>query len=371
VSAVFSLGSLGCIALGDHQSAPGSAVPHQETVRHPDLSIWLADSANPARAEAVPSVGERRAMAQGVLAVLHENISKGKLNYRFNPSGEGVVIGTAGLAFIATGSNLGGGPYKDSLSAIYKRIKSIMDAGEFPLQPVWGATQSLVFLTELHRTSPPRNRPEIASYIAKYAKRIQDSQTAEGSWCHTFEDKPNSLGYRGLVATSVMALQGLGNAKREGVPVDQKVIDKAVAYLVASSNVGKGFIGYSNRGGQKGMKGPGRTAGGLLAFWPVDRISTNSPPTPADICARSSPTIPSARGRRAPCRPVTAVPRWVSAGQPGMRPPPVPTMNSGRDRAASLRLVAWLTAASPLHRQMARPHPGPRRSVTLPTPGML
>ena len=141
-----------------------------------------------------------------------------------------------------------------------------MDREQFQFQPVWGASQSMVFLANLHRNTLPAGREEVATYLRKYAQKIMSSQTAEGSWCHTFEDVPNSLGYRGLVATSVMALQGLGLAQREGIDIDQDVIDKAVNYIVASSDLKRGQIGYSTRKGQKGIPGPGRTAGGLMAL---------------------------------------------------------------------------------------------------------
>ena len=124
----------------------------------------------------------------------------------------------------------------------------------------------MVFLAILHRNTLPANRQEVADYLSKYAQKIMQSQTAEGSWCHTFEDVPNSLGYGGLVATTVMALQGLGPAQREGIDINQSVIDKAVNYIVISSDLKRGQIGYSDRKGQKGIPGPGRTAGGLMGL---------------------------------------------------------------------------------------------------------
>ena len=177
-----------------------------------------------------------------------------------------MALSTAGLAFLAIGSTLDGGAYQKSLQAIFNRLKDIMDREQFQYQPVWGCSQSMVFLAILHRNTLPANRQEVADYLSKYAQKIMQSQTAEGSWCHTFEDVPNSLGYRGLVATTVMALQGLGPAQREGIDINQSVIDKAVNYIVISSDLKRGQIGYSDRKGQKGIPGPGRTAGGLMGL---------------------------------------------------------------------------------------------------------
>ena len=87
---------------------PQTDVLPQEQPGPPDQ-----DFANP-----LPGNDQRQAAAQEVLQLLHHNIARGQLNYRFNPSGESVVLGTAGLAFIASGSNIASGPYQRSLQAI-------------------------------------------------------------------------------------------------------------------------------------------------------------------------------------------------------------------------------------------------------------
>jgi hypothetical protein len=69
-----------------------------------------------------------------------------------------------------------------------------------------------------------------------------------------------------LMATTVMAMRGLGMARREGVSIPQKVFDLGLTYIENSSNEKSGHIGYSPRQGQKGLRGSGRTAGGLLAL---------------------------------------------------------------------------------------------------------
>ena len=213
-----------------------------------------------------PPEEKRREAAKAVLGILDTNLTKGKLNYRFNPSGESVLLGTAGLAFLASGSRYRVGRYQKALKVCFDRLKSIMDRERFDYQPVWGCGQATVFLAELHRTAPPGDKASIRELLEKYVRKLEKSQTSRGGWCHTFEDKKNSLGYDDLMATTVMAMQGLGMARREGVSVDQKVLDQGLKYIEASSNVSRGYIGYSPRKGQKGMRGPGRTAGGLLAL---------------------------------------------------------------------------------------------------------
>lgn len=208
----------------------------------------------------------RQKAARVLLELLNQNFSSNKVNYHFNSSGDSVCWATAGLAFIGSGSGIKSGPYQKSLKVVFDKLDKVMTAEDFKLQPVWGCAQAAVFLAELHRTAPPGEQPAIRTLLGKYVKKLETSQTSRGGWCHTFEDKKNELGYDDLMATTVMALQGLGMARREGLAVDQKVIDSGIKYIEASSQVNRGQIGYSPRDGQKGIPGPGRTAGGLLAL---------------------------------------------------------------------------------------------------------
>lgn len=243
-----------------------SARPDQVLYRSPDL--LGTPIANPVATPTVagPSIKERRAAATAVLDLLARHLTEGKFDYQFNRSGDGVALGAAGLAFIGSGSTLARGPYQTALARVLERIQGIMDANDFALQPTWGAAQSTIFLAELHRTAPADKQPAILALLAKYADKLVKSQTSRGGWCHGFEDVKNSLNYDDLMATSVMAMQGLGMARREGVAVPQLTIDQGLRYIDNSSNVANGHIGYSPRDGQKGMGGSGRTAGGLLAL---------------------------------------------------------------------------------------------------------
>ncbi|MEN9362407.1 MAG: hypothetical protein RL095_3942 [Verrucomicrobiota bacterium] len=216
----------------------------------------------------------REEAQQKLLDGLQSRIVSGKVNYHFNDSAHGVLYANAGLAFLANGSTLSSGPHKAGLKACYQQIERIMGDNSFSLQPVWGCAQSTVFLAELHRLGSGSQKGQVKSLMEKYCLKLSQSQTVRGSWCHGFEDKKNELGYDDLIATSVMAMQGLGMARREGVKIDQKTVDKAMKYLADSVSDGgwggrgapKGGIGYSPRSNQKNLHGPGRTAMGLLAL---------------------------------------------------------------------------------------------------------
>lgn len=233
--------------------------------RSPDNQT-TAPAVAPGAAVAGPTVAERRAAATAVLDRLAKNLNDGQLDYQFNRSGEGVLLGAAGLSFIGSGSTLARGPYQQALGRVLERVQRIMDADDFALQPTWGCAATTIMLAELHRTAPADRQPVILALLAKYADKLVKSQTPRGGWCHGFEDVKNSLNYDDLMATSVMAMQGLGMARREGVVVPQLIIDQGLRYIDNSSDASSGHIGYSPRSGQKGMGGSGRTAGGLLAL---------------------------------------------------------------------------------------------------------
>ena len=87
------------------------------------------------------------------------------------------------------------------------------------------------FLAQLHAVSSEEHQQEMVKYIIKYAQLVMKSQSPEGSWCHSFAYVPNPLGYRSLVATTVLALTGLGLAQHAGVDVDQDTIHRGLAIL--------------------------------------------------------------------------------------------------------------------------------------------
>ena len=222
-----------------------------------------------------PPHKERHAMAKSVLDLLHGNISQGKLNYRFNHSGEGVCVSTAGLAFLASGSTMEHGNYSKSLKNIFERLRNIMKGNRFQLQPTWGSAASCVFLAELHRVTNGEDKEAVFNLLGQYVDKILTAQTPQGAWCHGFENVKNSLGYSDFMFVSSIATHGLALARREGVQVPAEALKKAFSYFESSSNIGAGRIGYSPNKGQKGMRGPGRTAGGLLAMQAAGEVESD------------------------------------------------------------------------------------------------
>ena len=241
------------------------ASAQSEQFAQPGLDIVNIPAGDP-EAPPPPSHKERRMMAKAVLDILNKNLSEGKLNYKFNHSGEGVLLSGAGLAFLSCGSTLQHGDYSIGLQRILARMRSIMDGNKFQFQPTWGSGASCIFLSELHRVTNGKEKTGIAELLQKYVDKLVAAQTPVGGWCHGFENVKNSLGYSHFMFVSSIATHGLALARREGAKVPADVLQKAFGYFEASSNIGAGRIGYSPNGGQKGMRGPGRTAGGLLAL---------------------------------------------------------------------------------------------------------
>lgn len=184
----------------------------------------------------IPKEAQRKEAAEKALRNLAGRLNEGGLHHASGYDGSVVVYSTAGLAFLASGSTLTTGPYKNELSACAKFVMEktgtkekllgdlkIPGRSKFNMdQRVWGYAHSIIFLANL-------------------------------------------LGYTDFVATTNLALLALGLAKAEGVKVPKETLTKGIQYLVNSSD-GKGHIGYSPRNGQRGNPEAGRTAGAILAF---------------------------------------------------------------------------------------------------------
>jgi hypothetical protein len=227
----------------------------------------------------VPKDAQRKAAAEKALQNLSGRLRKDGLHHPSGYDGSVVVYSTAGLAFLASGSTLTAGPYKDELSACAKFVMAktgakdkflegfkIPGRSKFNMdQAVWGYAHSTIFLANLHRSAKSNDRKQILPVLSRFADALVKAQTARGGWCHSLADVANPLGYTDFVATTNLALLGLGLAKAEGVKVPEDTLKKGIQYLVNSSD-GKGHVGYSPRDGQRGNPEAGRTAGAILAF---------------------------------------------------------------------------------------------------------
>lgn len=182
----------------------------------------------------------------------------------------GAVVQTslAGLAWIAGGSDLAGGPDQEAVTKARAFVASKLDEMKSRMsggggnwnQENWGWAHAAIFFGELYEHSPDET---LLADLQKCADRLVEYQEKSGGWAHG-PGGPNALDYLELNIVSGLALSGLGLAKRAGCTVDQAAIDKAAAYIAASS--GGGGVGYSTRDGQAGQGNIGRSAAVWLGY---------------------------------------------------------------------------------------------------------
>lgn len=172
-----------------------------------------------------------------------------------------------GLAAFAAG----GGP-RGAHSTLLRGIRNFVAAnagqersgrgGANASQLNWSLGFATLFLSEY--VAQKGKDSGAVKVLQKLCEQIAQSQETNGGWAHG-PGGPNSLGYTDLSAVTVLVLAGYGGSKRVGVKVRDDVMEKGLRYLMETSGA-SGTIGYSARGGQKGMDGCGRTSAGLIAF---------------------------------------------------------------------------------------------------------
>jgi len=133
-------------------------------------------------------------------------------------------------------------------------------------QTNWGLAYAAMFLGELHARTPDR---AVLDALHFCAKKLVRNQEASGGWAHGPGGR-NALGYIELNIVTGLALCGLGVAQQFGFSVPKDCLDRAEAYLRASSG-GDGGVGYSTSPGQKGRGNIGRTAGAWIGYLALGR----------------------------------------------------------------------------------------------------
>lgn len=186
-------------------------------------------------------------------------------------TGKVVVTSLGGLAFLAAGASPARGSPLDRAGTYVLNHANKAEASPFGNmggrgggnwnQVNWELAYSLVFLAEMARKT---KRPDYKAKCAELVKALNNTLEQSGGWAHG-PGGPNALGYVELEIVSNYALLGMGAAKKLGLELDDAKVNKALAWIEATTN-GNGGVGYSPRSGQKGHGDPGRTAGALVAF---------------------------------------------------------------------------------------------------------
>jgi membrane-associated protease RseP (regulator of RpoE activity) len=197
-------------------------------------------------------------------------------------NGAVVQAATAGLAWLAGGSDLRRGSHRKNVRLAMNFVIEHAGIEDWPTglgapgavgppggrgltfstdQTNWGLAHAAIFLGELHARSPSR---VLGKELHRIATTLAERQEATGGWAHG-PGGANALGYVELNIVTALALSGLGLASQSGWEPPEAVIEKAEAYLEASGSP-DGGVGYSTANGQRGFGNIGRTAGAWLGM---------------------------------------------------------------------------------------------------------
>lgn len=156
-------------------------------------------------------------------------------NYRANPG----VAGLCGLAFLASGSTPGRGPYGESIDRTIDFVMSCATSTGFIVSPeaqgrdpMYGHGFATLFLAEVYGMTP---REDVHEALKLAVELIIDTQNNEGGW--RYFPRPDDAD----VSVTVCELMALRAARNAGIFVPKETIDRAVDYLRRNQNDDGGF----------------------------------------------------------------------------------------------------------------------------------
>ena len=171
------------------------------------------------------------------------------------------VSALAGMAFMASGSTPGRGPYGEHVErSIRYLIEHTQDSGFINVPgsgshgPMYGHGFATLFLAETYGMT--RNA-EIREKLSRAVNLICNSQNSDGGWRYQPVRKEADIS---VTICQVMALRA---AKNAGLHVPSEVIDKCIEYVKKSQNADGGFM-YMVSGGQSAFP---RSAAGVVALY--------------------------------------------------------------------------------------------------------
>lgn len=170
------------------------------------------------------------------------------------------VCGLAGMAFMASGSTPGRGPFGMQVNRCIEYIlANTQDTGFIEAEgfsshgPMYGHGFATLFLAEAYGMG----WMPILDKLTKAVQQIIDTQNKEGGWRYLPERKDADIS---VTVCQVMALRAARNA---GIFVPPETIDRAVEYVKRSQNPDGGFM-YMIEGGPSAFP---RSAAGLVALY--------------------------------------------------------------------------------------------------------
>jgi hypothetical protein len=188
----------------------------------------------------------------------HEDGTFGVVEYGRNVA----VVSLGGLAFMASGSTPGRGPYGREVNRCVQYIlNNAQDSGYVIAPnaashgPMYGHGFATLFLAETYGMYP---EPLVREKLAAAVKLIVSTQNEEGGWRYEPKRQDADLS---VTICQVMALRAARNA---GIFVPNETIDRCVDYVKRSQNADGGFMYMLSQPGESQFP---RSAAGVVALY--------------------------------------------------------------------------------------------------------
>jgi hypothetical protein len=176
--------------------------------------------------------------------------------------GNVAVVGLCGMAFLASGSTPGRGPYGghvdrcvDYLLANTQQGGYVISPGAPSHGPMYGHGFATLFLAECCGMS---SRAELREKVSAAVKLIVNSQNKQGGWRYYPQRSDADIS---VTVCQVMALRAARNA---GLFVPNETIERSIEYVKKSQNADGGFMYMLEMGGESAFP---RSAAGVVALY--------------------------------------------------------------------------------------------------------
>lgn len=186
------------------------------------------------------------AVAKGLHYLASQQNDDGSFGKGVRTSGNVGIASLAGLALLGAGNKPGKGGFADNIQAVVEYLlASSREDGliRSPDATSHGVMYEHAYATRFLAEVYPRERDErILKALANAVMLIVDSQNEEGGWRYlpTSTDADISV-----TSSQIIALQA---AKKVGVAVPKKTLDRAIEYVKRCQNTDGGFAYMAERG---------------------------------------------------------------------------------------------------------------------------
>ncbi|MGC3966509.1 MAG: terpene cyclase/mutase family protein [Pirellulales bacterium] len=197
----------------------------------------------------------------------------------------------AGMAFLCEGSTTTQGKYAENIQLAVDYLTSRSRRNGLIGDPTsddrytYGHGYSMMFLSQvLGEEEDVERREELIKVLTKAVQFTGEAQTDAGGWGYVSAKDGSNFDEGSTTITQVQGLRGCRNA---GIPVPDKIIDKAVEYI-RKCTLPDGGVQYSSQGG--GGR-PAITAAAIACLFNAGEYDSEYVPKLLDYCKKNLSNI--------------------------------------------------------------------------------